>query len=86
MDSATALKLKVATGVTFRNLKQTVIFGAFLSESTKLSDVLDVHRSRASNKLEIIKADLRKRCDQVGFPIIISLSDIGKTITREITA
>ncbi len=48
-----------------------------------LSDLLDIYRRGALNELEIIKADIRKRCKQVGFPINIKLSDIGKVIVAQ---
>jgi len=78
------IELKVAIIVKFYNSVQTNVFDTYLDESTNLSDLLNVYRRKALNEIEIVKTDMKKRFEQVGFPINISLSDIGKVIAEKI--
>jgi len=79
-----SIELKFAVIVRFNNLVQTGEFDTYLDESTKLSDLLDAYRKKALNELESIKTDIKKRSEQIGFPISISLSDIKKVITEKV--
>ena len=77
------VRLKVAIIVKFKELKQIVVFHTrFLR--VNLSEFLHVYKCEASNQLETVKDEIRECGEEVGFPLKISLLDIGRSVVENL--